>query len=59
MVQGGDPTGSGKGGQSIYGKPFADEVRGTLKVSSLLHQLQFDQNGEIDFWNSSLTHEES
>jgi hypothetical protein len=23
----------GKGGQSIYGKPFADEVRGTIKVS--------------------------
>lgn len=34
MVQTGDPTGTGKGGQSIWGKPFKDEVRGTLKVCS-------------------------
>lgn len=32
MVQTGDPTGSGKGGQSIWGAPFADEIRSTLKV---------------------------
>ena len=32
MIQTGDPSGSGKGGQSIYGAPFADEVRSTLKV---------------------------
>lgn len=32
MVQTGDPTGLGKGGQSIWGKPFADELRSTLKV---------------------------
>ncbi|KAL9130778.1 MAG: hypothetical protein Q9217_001126 [Psora testacea] len=25
MLQGGDPTGSGRGGSSIWGKPFADE----------------------------------
>src|SRR3989338_2850672 len=25
MIQGGDPTGTGHGGQSIWGKPFADE----------------------------------
>lgn len=25
MIQGGDPTGSGCGGQSIWGKPFEDE----------------------------------
>ncbi|TFK36640.1 cyclophilin-like domain-containing protein [Crucibulum laeve] len=34
MVQTGDPTGSGKGGQSIWGKPFPDEVRSTLKFNS-------------------------
>lgn len=26
MIQGGDPTGTGRGGQSIYGKPFEDEI---------------------------------
>lgn len=25
MIQGGDPTGSGRGGDSIWGKPFEDE----------------------------------
>ena len=32
MIQAGDPTGTGKGGQSIWGKPFPDEIRSTLKV---------------------------
>jgi len=27
MIQGGDPTGTGMGGESILGKPFKDEVR--------------------------------
>jgi peptidylprolyl isomerase len=26
MIQGGDPTGTGAGGQSVWGKPFEDEV---------------------------------
>lgn len=26
MIQGGDPTGTGRGGESIWGKPFEDEV---------------------------------
>jgi len=25
MLQGGDPTGTGRGGESIWGKPFEDE----------------------------------
>ena len=31
MVQGGDPTGTGAGGQSIWGKPFEDEVSSVVK----------------------------
>lgn len=27
MIQGGDPTGSGRGGQSIFGAPFEDEFK--------------------------------
>ncbi|OAA62529.1 peptidyl prolyl cis-trans isomerase [Niveomyces insectorum RCEF 264] len=31
MVQGGDPTGTGRGGASIYGTHFADEIRADLR----------------------------
>ncbi|CDR96063.1 cyclophilin, putative [Babesia bigemina] len=31
LVQGGDPTGKGKGGESIYGGLFEDEIVGHLK----------------------------
>lgn len=31
MIQGGDPTGTGKGGSSIYGREFADEIHEELK----------------------------
>ncbi|EIW72300.1 hypothetical protein TREMEDRAFT_66807 [Tremella mesenterica DSM 1558] len=34
MIQGGDPTGTGKGGQSIWGKPFPDEIRQTLRFNT-------------------------
>jgi peptidyl-prolyl cis-trans isomerase-like protein 2 len=30
MIQGGDPTGTGRGGTSIWGKNFADEFEGPL-----------------------------
>ena len=61
MIQGGDPTGTGKGGQSIWGKPFADEVRSTLKVSAivmsllstdLLVFLKFNSRGVVAMANS-------
>ncbi|TPX31462.1 hypothetical protein SmJEL517_g05225 [Synchytrium microbalum] len=31
MLQTGDPTGTGRGGQSIYGEKFADEIHPELK----------------------------
>lgn len=33
MIQGGDPTGTGRGGTSIYGKEFADELHQDLRHS--------------------------
>jgi len=43
MIQGGDPTGTGSGGKSIWGKPFADEI-----VPSLI----FDKPGILAMANS-------
>lgn len=34
MIQGGDPTGTGRGGESIWGKKFNDEFVTTLKHDS-------------------------
>ena len=34
MIQGGDPTGTGKGGQSVWGKKFADEFHADNKHSA-------------------------
>mmetsp|Transcript_10539 Transcript_10539/g.30006 ORF Transcript_10539/g.30006 Transcript_10539/m.30006 type:complete len:161 (+) Transcript_10539:98-580(+) len=31
MIQGGDPTGTGRGGESIYGAKFEDEIKRDLK----------------------------
>ncbi|CAI5495766.1 unnamed protein product, partial [Closterium sp. Naga37s-1] len=58
MIQGGDPTGTGKGGQSAWGKPFQDEFdsrlghseRGVLSMansgphSNGSHSLERSQN---------------
>ncbi|KAJ2492032.1 Peptidyl-prolyl isomerase cwc27 [Coemansia sp. RSA 2050] len=33
IVQGGDPTGTGEGGESIYGAPFADEFHSRLRFT--------------------------
>jgi cyclophilin family peptidyl-prolyl cis-trans isomerase len=43
MVQGGDPTGTGRGGNSLWGAPFADEI-----VPSLKH----DEPGVLSMANS-------
>jgi peptidylprolyl isomerase len=34
MIQGGDPTGTGAGGESIWGKPFEDEVTPLAKFDA-------------------------
>lgn len=33
MIQGGDPTGTGRGGSSIWGKPFSDEFHPELRFN--------------------------
>lgn len=43
IAQGGDPTGTGEGGESIYGEPFKDEFHSRLK---------FNRRGLIGMANS-------
>ncbi len=43
MVQGGDPTGTGMGGSSLWGKPFGDEFNQTVK---------FDRKGLLAMANA-------
>jgi len=43
MIQGGDPTGTGRGGESIWGGPFEDEVRLDVK---------FDRSGLVAMANA-------
>ena len=37
MIQGGDPTGSGMGGESIWGKPFRRRVRARSRLRQARH----------------------
>lgn len=41
-MQGGDPTGTGKGGESIWNKPFKDEI---------VHSLSHNQRGILSMAN--------
>lgn len=43
MIQGGDPTGTGRGGKSIWGQPFEDEVQADIS---------FDRKGLLAMANS-------
>lgn len=43
MIQGGDPTGTGRGGASIWNKPFKDEISTSV---------QFDRTGILAMANS-------
>ena len=46
MIQGGDPLGTGTGGESIWGKPFPDEFS---------EKLRFDKEGLLAMANSGPT----
>ena len=43
MIQGGDPTGTGSGGESLWGTPFEDEVK---------DDVTFDRPGLLAMANS-------
>lgn len=43
IIQGGDPTGTGTGGESVYGKPFPDEFHSRIR---------FSHRGMVAFANS-------
>jgi peptidyl-prolyl cis-trans isomerase SDCCAG10 len=45
IAQGGDPTGTGEGGESIYGRPFKDEFHQRLK---------FNRRGLVGMANAGL-----
>ncbi|KAL4431122.1 hypothetical protein ABPG75_006378 [Micractinium tetrahymenae] len=54
MVEGGDPTGTGNGGESIYGQPFRDEFHSRLKFNhrglvACANQNKRDTNGSQFF----------
>lgn len=38
IVQTGDPTGTGLGGESFYGEPFADEKHGRLRFNRYVRE---------------------
>ena len=59
MIQGGDPTGTGRGGESIYGGKFEDEITRNLKhtgagVVSMANSGP-NTNGSVSFSNKKQT----
>lgn len=59
MIQGGDPTGTGMGGESIWGKPFEDEcspdLRFTKKGLLAMANAGPNTNGSQFFITTALT----
>ena len=47
MIQTGDPSGTGKGGSSIWNKPFKDEVHGRIR---------FNHRGQLAMANENTPH---
>jgi peptidyl-prolyl cis-trans isomerase SDCCAG10 len=47
MVQTGDPSGTGNGGKSIWGRPFKDEYHGRIK---------FNHRGQVAMANENKPH---
>ena len=61
MIQGGDPTSKGKGGESIWGGRFEDEIRGELKhdkrgVLSMANQGPNTNGSQFFFLYSAQNH---
>ena len=58
MVQGGDPTGTGTGGDSIYGETFIDEFHQRLNFShrgivAMANEGERNQNGSQFFMTTA------
>ena len=47
IVQTGDPTGTGLGGESFYGEPFADEKHGRLRFNRYVPPRLSASNGRM------------
>ena len=52
MIQGGDPTATGMGGESIYGGSFEDEF--SLEAFNLYGALSMANAGQIQMVHNSL-----
>ncbi|XP_075215510.1 spliceosome-associated protein CWC27 homolog [Lycorma delicatula] len=61
IVQGGDPTGTGTGGESIYGAPFKDEIHSRLRFNRrglvAMANAGKDDNGSQFFFTMGATPE--
>ena len=56
IVQGGDPTGTGMGGESIYGKPFKDEFHSRVCWVHNLDHLQAFLKNALFYFQLRFTH---
>ncbi len=58
IVQGGDPTGTGRGGESVYGGKFEDEITRNLKHTGagvLVSRLRIWEERVVFFQSCRLT----